>query len=286
MYGKSLLHGAGLGLRRAHLGPLMASPIPTPIDFMEVAPENWLGAGGRLGHAFRAIAAKVPLVCHGLLLNLGGLDPIDVTHVLEIKAFLDRHDIRLYGDHLAFCGDEGLLYELLPMPMTEDAVMHVAQRIRQVQDLLERRIAVENASYYCAPLQEMAEIEFIRAVLDEADCDLLLDVNNVYVNSQNHGYDPRAFLQRIPAERIAYAHVAGHLRTDTGLIIDTHGAPVIDPVWELLEFAYATLGVFPTLLERDENIPALPDVLAEVAEIARLQHAARGATARRIAASR
>lgn len=270
MIGHALVHGAGLGLRRAHLGPLMAS-IPAPIDFMEIAPENWLGAGGRLGHALQTIAENVPLVCHGLLLNLGGPDPVDVAFVREVRTFLDRFHVRTYSDHLTFCGESGLLYELLPMPMTAEAVTHLATRIRQVQDLLERRIAVENASYYCAPLQDLAEIDFINAVLDEADCDLLLDINNVFVNSVNHGYDPRDFLRKIPAARIAYAHIAGHLRTDSGLIIDTHGANVIDPVWSLLDFAYGELGVFPTLLERDENIPALSEVVSEVATIARLQ---------------
>ncbi len=264
------VHGAGLGLRRAHLGPLQTS-IPSTLSFLEIAPENWLGAGGRLGEALARIAASIPLVSHGLLLNLGGPDPIDVPYVHEIKRFLERFQIRVYGDHLSFCGESGLLYELLPMPFTQEAVTHLAARIRQVQDILERRIAVENASYYCVPLQEMSEIDFINAVLNEADCDLLLDINNVYVNSVNHGYDARDFLAQLPASRIAYAHIAGHLRTDSGLIIDTHGAAVIDPVWELLRFAYAQLGTFPTLLERDENIPELAELLPEVAQIVRLQ---------------
>jgi len=247
--------------------------IPPAISFLEVAPENWLGAGGRLGRAFRRIVENVPLVCHGLLLNLGGPDPIDVAYVREVRTFLDRLQVRVSGAPLTFSGESGLLYELLPMPMTPEAVMHLATRIRQVQDILERRIAVENASYYCAPLQEMAEIDFINAVLTEADCALLLDINNVYVNSVNHQYDAREFLHRIPAARIAYAHIAGHLRTESGLIVDTHGEPVIDPVWDLLDYAYGELGVFPTLLERDENIPALSEVVAEVDAIARLQAA-------------
>ena len=264
------IHGAGLGLRRAHLAPLQVS-VPAAIGFLEVAPENWLGAGGRLGEAFARIAASCPLVSHGLLLNLGGPDPIDVAYVRQVKQFLERFQIRIYGDHLSFCGADGLLYELLPMPFTIEAVTHLAGRIRQVQDILECRIAVENAAYYCVPLQEMSEIDFINAVLTEADCDLLLDINNVYVNSVNHGYHPYDFLSQLPAARIAYAHIAGHLRTDSGLIIDTHGAAVIDPVWDLLRFAYSQLGTFPTLLERDENIPELADVLPEVEQIVRLQ---------------
>ena len=269
MYPPSQIHGAGLGLRRAHLGPL-SSAIPDGLNFLEIAPENWLHAGGRLGDALAHIAARTPLVCHGLLLNLGGPDPLDVAYVRQIKKFLDHYNVKIYGDHLTFCGAAGLLYELLPMPFTAEAVGHLATRIRQVQDILERTIAVENASYYCVPMQDMSEIDFITGVLEQADCALLLDINNVYVNSVNHAYDPREFLARIPASRIAYAHIAGHLR-DADLIIDTHGAAVIDPVWALLEHAYAEFGVFPTLLERDENIPPLATVMREVAHIAELQ---------------
>jgi uncharacterized protein (UPF0276 family) len=269
--------GAGLGLRRAHLGPLLRE-IPAALDFVEVAPENWLGAGGRLGRAFEQIVERVPLVCHGLLLNLGGPDPVDLDFLKRLKPFLDRHQVRCYGDHMTFCAEGGQLYELLPMPFTAEAVTHMAGRIRLVQDVLERRIAVENASYYCALAQELTELEFVTGVLEEADCDLLLDVNNVYVNCSNHGGDPVEFLRGLPAGRIAYAHIAGHLRTDDGLIIDTHGAPVIDPVWQLLGTAYELFGVFPTLLERDENIPPLEEVLEEVGMIHALQarHAAPG----------
>ena len=273
------IQGAGLGLRRAHLSPLSVA-IPDEIAFLEIAPENWLHAGGRLGEALDRIAALRELVCHGLLLNLGGPDPIDVQHVGEIKKFLDRHDVKIYGDHLTFCGAGGLLYELLPMPFTGEAIRHVAQRIRQVQDILERTIAVENASYYCVPLQDMPEIDFITHVLEEADCAMLLDINNLYVNSVNHDYDPRAFLARIPRTRIAYAHIAGHLRDEAGLIIDTHGEDVIDPVWSLLEHAYTKLSVFPTLLERDENIPPLAECLGEVAHIRELQRTAQPDTQR------
>jgi uncharacterized protein len=266
------VHGAGLGLRRAHLGPLSLE-IPSVIDFMEIAPENWLGAGGRLGAALERIAASVPLVAHGLLLNLGGPDPIDTHYVRQLKQFIARFDVREYGDHIAFCGESGLLYELLPMPFTAEAITHLAARIRQVQDILERQITIENASYYCVPVQELPEIDFINGVLEDADCKLLLDVNNVYVNSVNHQYDAKNFLNQIPTERIAYAHIAGHLRTDAGLIIDTHGERIVDPVWDLLRHAYAVHGMFPTLLERDENIPELAEVLREVRTVAALQSA-------------
>ncbi|MGH8119199.1 MAG: DUF692 domain-containing protein, partial [Gammaproteobacteria bacterium] len=163
------------------------------------------------------------------------------------------------------------LYDLMPIPFTEEAVHYVAGRIRRVQDITCRRLAVENISYYAAPGQEMTEIEFINAVIAEADCDLLLDVNNIYVNSINHGYDARTFLQALPHEKIAYAHIAGHFVEAEDLRIDTHGADVIDPVWELLDFAYAQFGVFPTLLERDFHIPPLEQLLVEVNRIRKIQ---------------
>jgi uncharacterized protein len=264
------VNGAGLGLRRTHMGPLQ-DRIPDPIEFLEVAPENWLGVGGRLGEAFERISCERSLVCHGLLGNLGGPDPLDLDYFSRVKKFLDRHKVAIYGDHLTFCAERGQLYELLPIPFTEEAVLHVAARIRQVQDMLERTIAVENASYYLALSTEIDEITFINAILEEADCQLLFDVNNVYVNSVNHGYDAKSFISRIPAGRIAYAHIAGHTNDADDLIIDTHGAPIIDPVWSLLEFAYREFGVFPTLLERDENIPPLDEVMREVTKIQSLQ---------------
>jgi hypothetical protein len=159
----------------------------------------------------------------------------------------------------------------MPIPFTPEAVRHVASRIRHVQEVLERRIAVENVSYYAAPGPEMSELEFLNAVLSEADCDLLLDVNNIYVNSVNHGYDAAGFLAGLPAQRIAYGHIAGHYKESADLIVDTHAADVVPDVWALLDNAYSLFGVFPTVLERDFNIPPVDDLLAEVARIAELQ---------------
>lgn len=264
------VHGAGLGLRRSFMDAAAERP-PAQVEFYEVAPENWLGIGGRLGRQFRDLSERHPFVCHGLSLSIGSPAPLDEGFVRRLKGFLDAHGIRAYSEHLSYCSDDGHLYDLLPIPFTEGAVRHVAARVRRVQDLLERRIALENVSYYAAPGQEMSEIDFINAVLAEADCDLLLDVNNIYVNSINHGYDPVDFLARLPAERIAYAHIAGHYVEAPDLRVDTHGADVIDPVWALLAEAYARFGVFPTLLERDFNIPPLDQLVAEVAIIARLQ---------------
>lgn len=265
-------HGAGLGLRRALLGPLQEQQ-DAAIDFFEIAPENWIGVGGRLGRALRSLTERRPFVCHGLSLSLGGRDPLDETLLARIRRLLDAHGIAIYSEHLSYCADGGHLYDLMPIPFTGEAVRHVAARIRQTQDILGQRIAVENVSYYAAPGQEMREIDFINAVLAEVDCDLLLDVNNIYVNSINHRYDADAFLDALPGERIAYVHVAGHYDEAADLKVDTHGAPVIDPVWRLLERAYARFGVRPTLIERDFNFPPLAELLGEVEHVRALQHA-------------
>jgi uncharacterized protein (UPF0276 family) len=264
------VHGAGLGLRRSFMDALAGAP-PPDVDFMEVAPENWIRMGGAHGRKFRALTERVPFVCHGLSLSIGGPEPLDEEFLRELKRFLDTHDIRAYTEHLSYCSDDGHLYDLMPIPFTEEAVTYVAQRVRQVQDILERPMALENVSYYAAHGQEMSEIDFVTAVLDEADCGLHLDINNIYVNSINHGYDAAEFLKGLPGERIVYAHMAGHYVEAEDLRVDTHGADVIDPVWDLLEQAYDHFGVFPTLLERDFNIPPLPDLLGEVRQIASLQ---------------
>lgn len=265
------LHGAGLGLRREHLPDLMAG-VPDAIDFFELAPENWLDMGGSRRKALRHIAERRPIVAHGLSLNLGGPAPLDEVFLKRVKRFLDEYRIDLFTEHLSWCGDDGHLYDLLPIPFTGEAVRHVASRIRRAQDILERPIAIENASYYVAPaIAEMGEIEFIRAVLEEADCGLHLDVNNVYVNSVNFAFDPYAFIDAVPAERVVYLHMAGHYQEAEDLIIDTHGAEVIEPVWDLLAHTYARIGPRPTLLERDFNIPPLAALLPEVARIRAVQ---------------
>jgi uncharacterized protein (UPF0276 family) len=264
------VHGAGLGLRRSFIDAVAENP-PAQVDFWEVAPENWLGVGGRFGKLFRSLTERCPFVCHGLSLSIGGPTPLDEDFLHRLKGFLDEHQIRAYTEHLSYCSDDGHLYDLMPIPFTEEAVQYVAGRIRRVQDILERPVAMENVSYYAAPGQEMAEIDFLNAVLAEAGCGLHLDINNVYVNSINHRYDAEDFLRRLPGERIWYCHVAGHYVEAEDLRVDTHGADVIDPVWDLLQSAFARFGVFPTLLERDFNIPPLPDLLREVETIADLQ---------------
>ena len=264
--------GAGLGLRRTLLNTFEGST-PDDIHFMEVAPENWINIGGRLGKKFRAYTERFPFVCHGLSLSIGSPAPLNTELLLAIKQLMREHGIRYYSEHLSYCSDEGQLYDLLPIPFTEEAVDYVATRIQQAQDILGQRIAIENSSYYCAPQQEMTESEFINAVIKKADCALLLDVNNIYVNSINHNYDPYEFLASLPGERTAYIHIAGHYEEAEDLRIDTHGASVISPVWALLEKSYELFGVKPTLLERDFNIPPLPELMAELDEIKeRQQH--------------
>jgi uncharacterized protein (UPF0276 family) len=268
----AVVHGAGLGLRRALLGPLEAQPETSAgIDFLEVAPENWIGIGGRLGKRLRALTERTPLLCHGLSLSLGGPAPLDETLLARIRRFLDEHQVPLYSEHLSFCSDEGHLYDLMPIPFTADAVRHVGARIRRTQDILGRRIAIENVSYYTPVGADMDELSFVTAVLEDADCDLLLDVNNVHVNSINHRYDPQAWIAALPSQRIACMHIAGHYREAEDLVIDTHGAPVVDPVWDLLAAAYRHHGVRPTLLERDFNFPPLADLVAELDTIRTIQ---------------
>ena len=270
--------GAGLGLRRELL-PHLLEQVPDAVGFFEVAPENWMELGGKYGRQFRALTERYPFVTHGLSLSLGGPAPLDEPFVRRVGKFLDVHRIRGYSEHLSYCSDDGHLYDLMPIPFTGDAVEYVARRIRRVQDILEREIAIENVSYYAAPGAEMTELQFVNAVLERADCGLLLDVNNIYVNSINHRYDPLAFLEGVPAGRVRYFHVAGHYVEAEDLRIDTHGADVCDPVWSLLERAYERFGPVPTLLERDFNIPPLAELAAELGQIRRLQgrHAPRKA---------
>lgn len=273
MNAHSLPRGAGLGLRRTLLPELLAMPAAA-VDFLECAPDNWIGVGGAYGDGLAQLAERFPLACHGLSLSLGGPGPLDLELLRRTRQFLDRHRVGLFSEHLSYCSDDGQLYDLLPLPFTDEAVHHVAARIRQAQDVLGRRIAVENISYYAAPYQALSEIDFLRAVLAEADCDLLLDVNNLVVNACNHGYDAAAFLAQVPAERVACIHVAGHYDEAPDLKIDTHGASVQQPVWSLLAQAYAHCGLVPTLLERDFNLPPLAELLAEVEHIRTLQRAA------------
>ena len=264
------VQGAGLGLRRPHMGALAEARSGNP-GFLEIAPENWMGLGGHHRKDLRQLTEQYPFICHGLSLSIGSPSPLDMDFLNKLKVFLRNHDIKIYSEHLSYCSDDGHLYDLMPIPFTEEAVNYVAERIRIVQDTLEQRISMENVSYYAAPGSEMSEIDFLNNVIEQADCDLLLDVNNIYVNSINHQYDAIEYLKKIPGKRISYIHVAGHYEEAEDLIVDTHGADVIDPVWNLLDKAYEYFGVIPSLLERDFNLPPLADLLREVNIISELQ---------------
>ncbi len=268
--GRYPVSGAGLGLRRAIADKLMASP-PDDVDFMEVAPENWIHVGGKLGKKLRFFTERYPFVIHGLSLSIGSPAPLDEQLVRDIKVFMAEHSIRMYSEHLSYCGDDGHLYDLMPIPFTEEAADYVAGRVRRVQDILEQRIALENVSYYAPTDTSMNEADFTLAVLERADCDLMLDINNIVVNSINHRYDASEFLRRMPAERIRYFHIAGHYVEAEDLRIDTHGAAVDEQAWQLLAEAYATFGPVPTLLERDFNFPPMNELLDEVRKIRELQ---------------
>ncbi|WP_394131019.1 DUF692 domain-containing protein [Shewanella maritima] len=256
----------GLGLRREMLDEFCQS-VPNAIEFFEVAPENWMTLGGKFGRQFKQLTEQHTFFCHGLSLSIGGPEKLDLEFVRNVKQFLDEHNIDIYSEHLSYCSGQGHMYDLMPIPFTEEAVKHVAQRINQVEDILERPFILENVSFYAAPGSEMSEQSFVNAVLTEADCKLLLDVNNIYVNSINHQYDADAFLAAMPSERIAYLHIAGHYEEAHDLRVDTHGADVIDPVWQLLQRCYQLHGVHPTLLERDFNIPKTEILLEEIDKI-------------------
>jgi uncharacterized protein (UPF0276 family) len=264
------LSGVGLGLRREMLDQLLPD-IPSSVDFWEVAPENWIPLGGKYQKNLNQFTSACNFVSHGLSLSIGSPDPLDINFVKNVKAFLDRHNILYYSEHLSYCSGQGHLYDLMPIPFTEEAVKHVVERVKQVQDIIERPLLLENVSYYAAPGQEMTEQEFTLSVLNDSGCLMLLDVNNIYVNSINHGYDAEGFLAAMPTGKIVYGHIAGHYDEAEDLKIDTHGADVIEPVWRLLQKAYEIHGVFPTLLERDFNIPPITELLVEMERIRTIQ---------------
>ncbi len=281
------IKGVGLGLKRELIPQIQSfyqDPTIANIDFVEIAPENWIGAGGKAQADLAWFVERYPIACHGLCLSLGGIDPLNTAFLKQVKSFLKANSIPLYTEHLSYCSDNyhgktGYLYDLLPIPFTQEAVKYVAARIRQTQDILEQKIAIENASFYAAaPISSLTEIEFLNAVLQEADCWLHLDINNIYVNSVNFSNNHHdaietasSFLRQIPKQRIVYGHIAGHYQESPNLLIDTHGKDVVEPVWDLLAEAYQLFDVFPTLLERDNNIPPLPILMREVNKIAAYQ---------------
>ena len=255
--------GFGLGLRVEHYQTILDTR--PDIDWFEILSENYLVPGGKPLHYLDRIRADYPVVMHGVSLSIGSSDPLDLDYLKQLKLLADRVAPVWLSDHLCWTGLNGTnLHDLMPLPYTEEAIEHVAARVRQVQDFLGRRILLENVSSYVTYTQsEMSEWEFVRAILERADCLMLLDVNNIYVSSYNHGFDARTYLGAIPVERVQQFHLAGH--TNHGnYIVDTHDHPVIDPVWDLYAHAVRRFGHVSTMIERDDNIPPLHELLAEL----------------------
>jgi len=258
----------GVGFRKDFSDEFLSGNQLKP-DFIEVAPENWMGIGGYWKKVFKEATEKYPLFTHGLSLSVGSPDELDYTFLKGLKQFIQEYKPLVYSEHLSFSkSDNAHMYDLLPIPFTSDAVKHVALRVRQVQDYLQQRITIENVSYYTPVAAEMSELEFISAVVQEADCDLLLDVNNVYVNAFNHQYNAQDFIRQLPLDRVKYIHMAGHTQVTEDLIIDTHGEAIIDPVYQLFDYTIKLIQRdVPVLLERDFNIPELPELQHELDRI-------------------
>ena len=261
--------GFGLGLRPDHYDAILADR--PAVGFFEALTENYLVPGGKPLHYLERIRAQYPIVLHGVSLSIGATTPLDPGYLAALQSLIRRVEPAWISDHLCWTGVDGVnLHDLMPMPYTEEALRHVVARVREVQDRLERRILLENVSSYVGYTQsQMSEWEFLSRLSTEADCLLLLDVNNVYVNSVNHGFDADDFIRGVPAARVAQVHLAGHERHES-FIIDTHDAPVADPVWALYERACARLGAISTMIERDANIPPLDELLTELGIAERL----------------
>ena len=257
----------GIGFRRDISQEILESSVLTP-DFLEFAPENWMGMGGYWNRIRKEAVEKYPVTCHGLSLSLGSPEELDWDFIRELKIFLDENQVSIFSEHLSYTKSRNAhLYDLLPIPFRQDAVDHVVDRIKQVQDFLERPLAIENVSYYTPVAAEMTEIEFVSEIVEKAECKLLLDVNNVYVNAFNHGYDAREFIGKMPLDKVEYIHMAGHEQVEPDLIIDTHGQPIIDPVYDLFEWTIQRMDPVPVLLERDFNFDELEELQSELTHL-------------------
>lgn len=255
--------GFGLGLRVDHYDTILNTR--PQVDWFEILSENYLVPGGKPLHYLDRIRADYPLVMHGVSLSIGSSDPLNPDYLKQLKALMDRVQPAWLSDHLCWTGLHGTnLHDLMPLPYTEEAIQHVAARVRQVQDVLGRQILLENVSSYVTYTQsEMSEWEFLRAVAELGDCLILLDINNIYVSSYNHDFDARVYIDNMPVERVQQFHLAGHTHHGN-YIVDTHDHPVIDPVWELYAHALRRFGMVSSMIERDDRIPPLDEVLMEL----------------------
>lgn len=259
--------GFGLGLRTDHYHQILDSK--PNVDWFEIISENYMVPGGKPLHFLDRIRAEYPIVMHGVSLSIGSKAPLNQTYLRDLRKLIDRVQPEWISDHICWTGVHGKnLHDLLPLPYTEETANHVAERVKIVQDFLGRRILLENASTYASYVNStMTEWEFVSMICEKADCLLLLDVNNVYVSSYNHGFDARTFFDNVPTSRVQQIHLAGH-HNHGDYIIDTHDAPVVDPVWALYDYALSLCGPVSTMIERDDNIPALDELVAEL-QIAR-----------------
>jgi uncharacterized protein (UPF0276 family) len=264
--------GFGVGLRTQHYSEILTA-LPR-VDWFEVISENFMVAGGRPLHILEAVRARYPIVLHGVSLSIGSIDPLRLDYLKQLKDLARRVEPAWISDHLCWTGVGGHnLHDLLPLPYTEEAVGHVAARVRQVQDILGRRILLENVSTYLEYQHStMPEWEFLTAVVERADCGILLDVNNIFVSAFNHGFSPMEYLNAVPADRVHQFHLAGH--SDKGSFLhDTHDHPVADPVWELYAHAVRRFGRISTLIEWDDHIPPFSKLQAEAAHAKRTAEA-------------
>jgi len=265
---KTGVHGIGLGLRY-DLATELLERRPEAISWLEIHPENYVNRGGRYQEMLDLARQDWPIVTHGLSTCLGAPEPFDDSYLRELRAFLSDIEIPWHSEHLCLGGvDDRFFHDLLPLPFTDEAAQIASQRLIEVRDAIDLPLALENASYY-APQSEdgLAEADFVVEVLERADAKLLLDVNNIYVNGRNFDFDPVAYIDKIPPDRVVQVHVAGHFVRDDGLRIDTHGEPVPNDVYQLLDYALRKIGPVPVLLERDNNVPPLDELLAEVDEL-------------------
>ena len=255
--------GYGLGLRVDHYDAILSGD--PPIDWLEILSENYMIPGGRPLDFLARFRERYPLVMHGVSLSIGSSDPLDRDYLARLKRLATFVEPAWISDHLCWTGVDGTnLHDLMPLPFTEEALDHVAARVREVQDFLGRRILLENVSSYAAfHASQLSESQFVAEVARRADCLILLDINNIHVSSRNHGFDARAYLADIPADRVQQFHLAGHEQQGS-LLIDTHDAPIIDPVWQLYADALHRFGPVSTMIERDDQIPPLADLLAEL----------------------
>jgi hypothetical protein len=258
------ISGVGLGFRR-EIHKELLNLEKGRIPFVELAPENWMKFGGYWKQILDKIVNQFPILCHGLSLSIGSPDNLDYKFLDDLKDFFNQVPVKIYSEHLSYSKvDNAHVYDLLPIPFRKDAVNHLVDRIDEVQNYLGRKIALENVSYYTPVGAEMSEAEFLSDVINRSGCDMLLDVNNVYVNAFNHSYDTKEFINSLPLDKVVYIHIAGHTKVDENTIIDTHGNPIIDPVFELFEWTIQKINPVPVLLERDFNIPSLDSLLSEV----------------------